>query len=83
MLLTIAVGCGWALRRADTARIMLGMTIVYGLGVALASLWNTVDNKPVKEAYLAVFGIVFLGSTLLTVLDRISHGRAPVVLAPR
>jgi len=65
MLLTIAAGVGYGVRYVDTARLMLLVTAVYGLGLCVASLWNALDDKPIKESYAVVFGVIFLGSSFL------------------
>jgi len=70
MLLTIAAGSAYSLRYADTARTMLAMVVTYALGLAVASLWNLLAGKPIKAAYLVVFGVIFLGSVALLVWDR-------------
>jgi len=70
MLLTIAAGSAYSLRHADTARTMLAMVVTYALGLAVASLWNLVAAKPIKPAYLVVFGVIFLVSAALLVWDR-------------
>jgi hypothetical protein len=70
MLLTIAGGSLYSLRFVDSSRHMLAMTLTYSLGLAAASLWNMVGGKPVKPAYLVVFGIVFLVSAGFLLFDR-------------
>lgn len=70
MLLSISVGAVASLRDADLSRVMLAVTLTYGLGLALASLWNAFAAKPVKLAYLLVFGLIFIGSTLLLLRKR-------------
>jgi hypothetical protein len=62
MLLAIGAGSLWSIRSADTARMMLAVASVYGLGVAAASLWNQVNHKPVKELYVLAFGAIALTS---------------------
>jgi hypothetical protein len=70
MLLTIAAGSAYSLRHADTARTMLAMVVTYALGLAVASLWNLLAAKPIKPAYLVVFGVICLGSVALMVWER-------------
>lgn len=70
MLLTVAVGAVYAMRRADTARVMLALCLTYGLGLAVASLWNALFGLPVKVSYVAVFGVVFAGSLALLATAR-------------
>lgn len=64
MLLTIATGCIYSLRYPDTARPMLAMLMVYGLGVMVGSLWNALAGKPIPIAYTLVFGVGFLVSAV-------------------
>lgn len=70
MLLTVATGALYSLRRADTARVMLAVSLTYGLGLAVASLWNTLAGLPIKVSYLVVFGFLFMGSLALLALAR-------------
>lgn len=63
MLLTIAVGAWYSWRDADTSRVMLWVTLAYGLGLAVASFWNTLSGHPIRLSYLVVFGLIFLVST--------------------
>ena len=76
MLLTVAVTAWYGWRRADTARLALAVAVVYGVGVALASLWNAVQDKPVRPAYVAVFGAVALVSAGLLLVERLSLRRS-------
>lgn len=70
MLLTLAVGALLGLRHADIARQMLAMILTYGLGLAAASIWNGLSGKPIKLAYVVVFGVLGLGSLLLLWRER-------------
>ncbi len=70
MLLTIAMGSAWSLRSGDLSRLMLAMTTMYGLGLALASLWNMFSGKPVKLSYLIVFSLITLVSAFLLARQR-------------
>jgi hypothetical protein len=70
MLITIAVSALLNCTYADVARIMLGVTWLYGMGLAIASAWNRLAGKPIKLSYLVVFGIIGLGSAMLLLLDR-------------
>jgi hypothetical protein len=72
MLLTIAVGAATSLRYADLSQIMQGMTLIYGLGLAVASLWNILVGMPIQPAYLVTFGIIFLGSAALLIHRRLA-----------
>jgi hypothetical protein len=49
---------------------MVGVIAVYGLGVALANLWNILVNKPVNPTYVAAFGIMFVVSATLLIAER-------------
>lgn len=70
MLLTIASGSLYSLRFADSAKHMLSMTMMYSLGLSVASFWNVLAGKPVKFAYLVVFGVIFLVSIAIQPLQR-------------
>lgn len=79
MLLTLAVGALLGLRHADIARQMLAMLLTYGLGLAVASIWNSLSGKPIKPAYVVVFGVLGLGSLLLLWRERGLRRAAPSV----
>ena len=70
MLLAIAAGAAASLRYADMARMMLSMALTYGLGLAAASAWNTLTDKPIQLSYLIVFGLIALGSAAVLMTDR-------------
>lgn len=70
MLLAIAMGNAYSLRYADAARLMLAMTAAYGLGLAVASLWNVLADRPIKVSYLVVFGVIFVVSLVMLVRQR-------------
>jgi hypothetical protein len=70
MLLTIAVGSALSLRFADQATLMLAMTTTYGLGVAIANLWNVLVGRPINMAYLLGFSVMLAGSAALLVKER-------------
>jgi hypothetical protein len=70
MLLTIAVGALYSFRYAGTANMMLVMIIVYSLGITIASVWNALYALPIKPFYAAVFGVIFLVSTILLLSNR-------------
>jgi len=65
MLLAIAAGGATAPPSADAARVMLAVILTYGLGLALAALWNVLISRPVPLAYAVVFGTIALGSGAL------------------
>jgi len=69
MLITIATAAVFSLRRADTARITSGMTLIYGLGLAIASVWNAFAGKPIPITYLVAFGLIVLGSLAALLMD--------------
>jgi hypothetical protein len=76
MLWSIAAGCLVSMRREGPARAMLVTTLVYGIGVALAGLWNLVVTTPVPLGYVAVFGAIGAGSGALLALPGISEAAA-------
>jgi hypothetical protein len=49
---------------------MLGVIGVYGFGIMLANLWNIFANKPVNPTYVAAFGIIFLVSAALLLVEK-------------
>lgn len=70
MLLAIAAGAWFSRGDSGTARLMLWMTLTYGLGLGAASAWSALDGKPVKLGYLLVFGGIALVSALALTLNR-------------
>jgi hypothetical protein len=70
MLLTITLAGIYSLPYRDTLRIMTGVTLIYGLGLSLASAWNALAGKPIKPAYLVVFGLIAIGSAIVLWADR-------------
>lgn len=70
MLVALAIGALISVREAATARLMLWMSLTYGAGLALASLLNMVNGRPVRMSYVVVFGLAALGSGLLLWLER-------------
>jgi hypothetical protein len=78
MLLAIAAGSAYSLRYADVSRLMLAMTAAYGLGLAVASLWNVLGSNPIKVSYLVVFGVIFLVSGALLYMGRTTAQQAGV-----
>jgi len=65
MLLAIAAGAAFALRYADTARLLSSLTLTYGIGVVLANLWSVLAGKPIQLSYLIAFSLLGLGSAIL------------------
>jgi hypothetical protein len=70
MLLTITLVGIYSIKYRDTLRIMTWVTLIYGLGLSLASAWNALAGKPIKPAYLVVFGMIAIGSAVVLWLDR-------------
>jgi hypothetical protein len=79
MLLALAAGALFGLRHAAAARPMLAMLGTYGLGLAVASLWNALAGRPVPLGYLAIFGGLGLVSWALWLLPE----RQPAVVSAR
>jgi len=75
MLLTLAIGSAVSLRSTDRALMMLIMMATYGIGLTVASLWNTLVSKPIPLVYCVVFAAIFIGSTLLLLRDRTAMRR--------
>jgi hypothetical protein len=71
MLLTIATGSLTALLHRDAARLMRLVTLIYGLGLALAAVWNAFAGLPVKWSYVVVFGVIGIGSGLIGLLPEV------------
>jgi hypothetical protein len=65
MLVTIAAGAAYSLRWADAARMMLYVSALYGLGLAGASAWNLLLDKPAPISYGFAFGAVCVVSASL------------------
>ena len=65
MLLTIAGAALYSLRHADLARTTLATILLYGIGVAVAGLWNLTASKAVPVAYVTTFALFALFSALL------------------
>jgi hypothetical protein len=70
MLLTIAAGSVFSLRFADASWMMLWLSLTYGLGLTLASLWGAPAGGPIKASYAVVFGAVFVGSAVVLALKK-------------
>jgi len=70
MLLTIAVASAMSLRSRDLAGLTSAITLAYGIGLAVASLWLMTANKPVNLVYLAVFGVIALGALIAWLAER-------------
>ena len=70
MLLAIAAGAITSFRWADAGRLMMIVTLTYGIGLVLASLWNIGGGKPVPFSYLGVFGGIALISAILLNMDK-------------
>ena len=74
MLLTVAAGLLYSVRHRDTARMMLWTSVTYGVGIAGASFWNVVADKPLPKSYFVVFGVIALASLAFLAVER--EGRA-------
>ncbi|MFN8372282.1 MAG: hypothetical protein U0694_05320 [Anaerolineae bacterium] len=71
MLLTIALAAFYSRAYADSARVALVTIVVYGVGVILSNLASLLADKPMKLAYVVVFGAAALISFgLLLVPER-------------
>jgi hypothetical protein len=70
MLITITAAAIFSLRHVDTARITTGVTLIYGLGLAIASVWNAFAGKPIPITYLVAFGLIFAGSLAALLMDK-------------
>jgi len=70
MLLAIAAGSAFSLRYADTSRMMLWMSLTYGLGLAIASLWGVLAGSAIMVSYAVVFGLIFVGSIVALMVQR-------------
>jgi hypothetical protein len=64
MLLTIMTGALLGRRSADLARIVLHTTIVYAVGLVVASLWGLLLGQPLQPAYASAFALIGGGSAL-------------------
>ena len=82
MLLAIAAGSAYGRRYAATSRMMLAVTTIYGLGLAVASLWNLLGGEPLKLAYMVVFGLMALGSGAQVLLEHRAQEPASSGLPP-
>lgn len=78
MLLTIAVGSIFSLGSAVRIQMMLVMTATYGIGLTVASLWNTLVGKPIPLAYVGTFAAIFFGSVLFLLVDRTANHQSVV-----
>lgn len=69
MLITVAICSAWATRHADPARIMAGVTVIYGLGLSVASILGALGTRSVYTSeltgYVAVFTLMAAGSVLV------------------
>jgi hypothetical protein len=73
MLLTIAASAVWGFLHPGSASMVLVVVGVYGIGVALANVWSSFLDKPVKESYVLMFGLMGVISLALLVL-KTTHG---------
>ena len=70
MLLTIAVAAVMGRNSRDLAGLTSRITLLYGVGLAAASLWLVTAGRPVNLAYVAAFGVLGAGSMAALILDR-------------
>lgn len=71
MLLTIAASCVYALLRPGATFMALAVVATYGIAGAAANYWQEFLNKPVKEGYVVVLGV--MGAVSLIVLLTDTH----------
>jgi hypothetical protein len=69
MLLTVAAGSAWSLRSREPALTVLATAATYGFGVAVANVWSSFQDKPVRESYVVAFAIIGLGSLALLAME--------------
>ena len=77
MLLTIMTGALLGRGSSDLGRIVLHVTIVYAIGLSVASLWGLLLRQPLRPSYAIAFAIIAIGSALT-----LRFGTRPT-LAPR
>ena len=77
MLLTIAASCIYALLRPGATFMALVLTAVYGIAGALANYWQTFLDKPTKDGYIVVLGIIGLVSLALLAARAVVPDKAP------
>jgi hypothetical protein len=73
MLLTIGIVGTVALRRAESARLVLVMNLTYGVGIIAAGLMNVWLGRPPPLGYMTAFGLIGLLSAAALALRTSSH----------
>jgi hypothetical protein len=76
MVITIGAGALASLRSREAAPMMLAVATTYGLMVALASIWQSFLDAPVREGYVVMFGAIGLISLGLLALT-LTRSRRP------
>ena len=64
MLLTIMTGAMLGRHTVDLGRIVLRVTIIYAIGLTVASLWGLLVGQPLRPGYAIAFAIIAIGSAL-------------------
>lgn len=82
MLITITAAALLSRTSRDLAILTSRITLLYGVGLAVASLWQLVANRPVNVAYVLAFGALAVGSLAAEWLDRRAATDAPMAPAP-
>ena len=70
MLLTIAVAAVMSRGSRDLAGLTSRITLLYGVGLAAASLWLVTAGRPVNLAYVVAFGVLGAGSLAALIFDQ-------------
>jgi len=71
MLMTISAGSLTPILQGEVTRQIRLTTLVYGIGLALAAIWNSFAGLPVKWSYVIVFGVIGIVSGLIELLPKI------------
>jgi hypothetical protein len=82
MLMTIAAGSLYSFRFADTAWLMMGMILVYSLGLTLAAAWNAFFGLPINPLYAAVFSVIALVTSVLFRSAKQARSQRPISARP-
>lgn len=72
MLLAIGAGSWWGRKQKDTAVVMLVVIFIYGLGLSVAALWNSLAGKPIPLSYLVVFTFIAFGTAVVYKLGTVA-----------
>jgi hypothetical protein len=76
MLLTVAATAAWAVVYPRASAMSLAVIATYGIAGALANQWQAWLDKPVKEGYVVVLGVIGAVSLVLLIATSLSN-RAP------